>query len=79
VSEFDKTSPTTKKRGELPGLETLGVVQPWIEGRPLARLSGIDQKRINSITRKVGVFASGKLEKGGSDSNTETFYRDPAG
>ena len=27
----------------------------------------------------VGVFASGKLEKGGSDSNTETFRRDPAG
>ena len=27
----------------------------------------------------VGVFASGKLEKGGSDSNTETFRRGPAG
>ena len=27
----------------------------------------------------MGVFASGKLEKGGSDSNTETFHRDPAG
>ena len=27
----------------------------------------------------MGVFASGKLEKGGSDSNTETFRRDPAG
>jgi hypothetical protein len=30
-------------------------------------------------THQLGVFASGKLEKGGSDSNTETFYRDPAG
>jgi hypothetical protein len=29
--------------------------------------------------QKVDVFASGKLEKGGSDSNTETFRRDPAG
>jgi hypothetical protein len=31
------------------------------------------------IDGKMGVFASGKLEKGGSDSNTETFRRDPAG
>jgi hypothetical protein len=28
---------------------------------------------------KVDVLASGKLEKGGSDSNTETFHRNPAG
>jgi hypothetical protein len=27
----------------------------------------------------VGVLASGKLEKGGSDSNTETFHCNPAG
>jgi hypothetical protein len=28
---------------------------------------------------KAGVLASGKLEKGGSDSNTETFHCNPAG
>jgi hypothetical protein len=28
---------------------------------------------------KNGVIASGKLEKGGRDSNSETFHRNPAG
>jgi hypothetical protein len=28
---------------------------------------------------RKGVIASGKLEKGGRDSNSETFHRNPAG
>ena len=38
-----------------------------------------DTHRLLDFRRKIGVFASGKLEKGGSDSNTETFRRGPAG
>src|ERR1035441_9629590 len=37
-------------------------------------------RRLNSVSDgKVGVLASGKLEKGERDSNSETFHCNPAG
>jgi hypothetical protein len=34
---------------------------------------------VQALGTGKGVKASGKLEKGGRDSNSETFLRDPAG
>jgi len=59
--------------GLLPGFEdgTDFAVRIWDleSGQQLRPLEG----------HKGSVFASGKLEKGGRDSNSETFHRDPAG
>ena len=37
------------------------------------------QLRIVGTDHRKGVIASGKLEKGERDSNSETFHRNPAG
>ena len=36
-------------------------------------------ERESMSLRGMGVIASGKLEKGGRDSNSETFHCNPAG